>query len=292
MNCPSCGAEASGKFCSSCGGPLSTETCSSCGAPAPPGGKFCTSCGSAIGGTGARARAAGGQGKGGSGPGRRGQGEPQELGARDPGARQASLPGGRNPAWWAAGALLILVIVALGYPVLSRSSANGLPGGGSQGIPGMGGGEAGGGPVDITTMPLDEQATILFNRVMTSNSAGDSADVAFFLPKALIIHEQLDPTDPDGLYHYALLLMVGEDFSGALAKAREGLAEVPDYLLLLAVGGEASAALGDTLAAGDYYAHFLDVYDVEMGLMRFGYEHHQAILPAYREEAAAFLGRG
>jgi tetratricopeptide (TPR) repeat protein len=150
----------------------------------------------------------------------------------------------------------------------------------------------GSGITDLTTMPLEEQATVLFNRVMISNSAGDTDDVAFFLPKALVIHEQLAPTDPDGIYHYALLLMVDDDFEGALAKALEGLEEVPDYLLLLAIAGEASAAVGDSAAARDFYSHLLEVYDVEMDLMRFGYDHHQPILPVYREAAAEFLGGG
>ena len=192
--------------------------------------------------------------------------------------------------WWGAGGLLVLVILAVGYPVLSRSSGGASPAGGGE-VPGMGGLPSTSGITDLTTMPLEEQATVLFNRVMMSNSAGNTDDVAFFLPKALVIHEQLDPLDPDGLYHYALLLMVGDDPEGALAKALRGLEEVPDYLLLLAIAGEASAALGDTAAAQDFYSHFLEVYDVEMELMRFGYDHHQQILPVYREEAAIFLGR-
>jgi tetratricopeptide (TPR) repeat protein len=141
-------------------------------------------------------------------------------------------------------------------------------------------------------MSLEEQGTVLFNRVMRSNSAGDTADVTFFLPKALVIYEQLNPSDSDGLYHYALLHQVGGDHQAAIAKAQEGLAQVPDYLLLLAVAAEASAALGDESGARELYGHFLDVYDTEMGLMRPGYEHHQAIFPAYREAAQTFLNPG
>jgi tetratricopeptide (TPR) repeat protein len=141
-------------------------------------------------------------------------------------------------------------------------------------------------------MPVDSQATVLFNRVMTSSSIGDTADVEFFLPKALLIHEQLNPTDPDGLYHFALLHQVGGDYDAALAKAREGLAEVPDYLLLLAVAAESLAALGDEEAAGELYGRYLEVYDAEMALMRPGYEHHQPIFPAYRAQAQEFLNRG
>ena len=192
-------------------------------------------------------------------------------------------------AWWIAGALLVVVLFALGYPVLTRSNGTG---GGGAAPTGMGGTTGGGGAVDLTTMPLQEQGTILFNRVMTSSSAGDTADVASFLPKALFIYEQLNPTDADGIYHYALLHQVGGDFEAALAKAREGLAQSPDYLLLLAVAADASAGLGDGTGAREFYSHFLDVYDTEMLLMRPGYEHHQPILPAYRDEAQAFLNSG
>jgi len=197
--------------------------------------------------------------------------------------------GNSNLAWWVAGALLVVVLVALGYPILTRGG--GAPSGGFS-SDGMEGATGEGGLVDLTSMSLDEQGTRLFNRVMSSNSTGDTADVAFFLPKALIIYEQLAPTDPDGLYHYALLYQVGGDFEAALAKAEEGLAEVPDYLLLLAVAAESSAALGDSVQAREFYSRLLDTYDTELELMRPGYEHHMAILPTYREEARAFLNSG
>jgi tetratricopeptide (TPR) repeat protein len=141
-------------------------------------------------------------------------------------------------------------------------------------------------------MSMEEQATILFNRVMASNSAGDSADVEFFQPKALVILEQLNPSDPDGIYHFALIHQVGGDYEAALAKAQEGLAQVPDYLLLLAVAAEASANLGDEEGAIQFYRHFLDVYETEMELMRPGYEHHQPIFPVYKSQAEEFLNRG
>jgi tetratricopeptide (TPR) repeat protein len=156
--------------------------------------------------------------------------------------------------------------------------------------------------VDLTTMTIQEQAQILFNRVMGSSSAGDTADVAFFLPKALVIHEELNPTDPDGLYHYALLHQVGGSFQASLEKAQEGLAEIPNYLLLLAVAAEASIGLGDEEAARGFYTHFLEVYeeemalvdvfDAEMALVRPGYEHHMQIFPAYRAQAEVYLGGG
>jgi tetratricopeptide (TPR) repeat protein len=189
-------------------------------------------------------------------------------------------------AWWVAGALLVVVMVVLGYPILSGSSSSG-----PQGLPSGEEPPTESGAVDLTTMPLAEQATRLFNRVMTSNSTGDTADVAFFLPKAITIYEQVAPTDPDGLYHFTLLHLVGGDFAAALAKAQEGLAQIPDYLLLLAAGAEASLGLGDEETARAYYSRFLEVYDTEMGMARAGYDHHQRILPTYREDARAYLGR-
>ncbi len=269
MKCPSCGAGASGNFCASCGNPLEVEKCGSCGAVVPSGTRFCTGCGTGLSG---RARPRGS----GSAP-------------TPPQGAPPSSNGNSNLAWWVAGVLLVVVLIALGYPVLNRGNG---PAGGGTAPPGMGGSTGEAGAVDLATMTLEEQGTVLFNRVMSSSSAGDTADVAFFLPKALVIYEQLGPTDPDGLYHYALLYQVGEDFDSALAKAKEGLDKVPDYLLLLAVAGQASEGLGDEAGAREFYSQFLEVYDAEMALLRPGYEHHQPIFPVYRDEAQAFLNRG
>jgi len=278
MKCPSCGAEASGKFCSSCGGPLKVKKCSSCGASASPGTKFCTSCGKPLSAGGKRAAGKGGGGAGASASGRN---------------RQEPVPAGNSTmAWWVAGGLLVVTLVALGYPVLTGNASPGGGIGGGGAPPGMGGSGGGGSAVDLTTMSLDQQGTILFNRVMTSSTNGDVADVEFFLPKALVIYEQINPTDSDGLYHYALLHMVGNDYEAALAKVQEGLAQLPDYVLLLGVGGEASIGFGDPEAARDFYTHLLEVYDTELGMSRIGYDHHQPMFPAYRTAAEAFLNQG
>jgi len=245
------------------------------------GSKFCTSCGKPL--------APGGR----KSPGARGARKAKSAATGGSGtpSGDATPAGNATLAWWVAGALLVVALVALGYPVLSRNTTSPTGTGGGA-PPGMGGAGGGASAVDLTTMSLEEQGTILFNRVMRSSSGGDQADVDFFLPKALIIYEEINPTDPDGLYHYALLYMVGEDYAAALEKAREGLAQVPDYVLLLGVGAEAAAAMGDSTTARDMYTHLLDVYDTELGMTRAGYEHHQPMFQAYKSAAEAFLSEG
>jgi tetratricopeptide (TPR) repeat protein len=192
--------------------------------------------------------------------------------------------------WWVAGALLVVTVVALGYPVLIRGVGDGPAGPAAP--PGMGEGSGGAPPVDLTTMTLEEQGTLLFNRVMTSSSNGDVADVEFFQPKAIVIYEQIDPQDSDGLYHFSLLHLTGGQLEEALAKAEQGLAGEPDYILLLGAAAEAAAGMGDVEKARRYYTHLLEVYDTELGMIRPGYEHHQPMFPAYREAARAFLEQG
>jgi hypothetical protein len=183
---------------------------------------------------------------------------------------------------------MVIVVFQLGYPALRRNAGVGVPERGSS-MP-SGGAEAT--SVDLSVMPLEEQALTLFDRVMRSASVGDTADVSFFLPKALVVHEQLAPEDADGIFHFTLLHLAGNDHRGALEKAREGLERVPEHLLLLAAAGEAAAALGDTAAATEYYGRYVESYETEMGRVRSGYEHHQPLFPIYLQEARAFLGQG
>lgn len=49
MTCPTCGADASGKFCSNCAAALSGATCRVCSAPLAPGARFCHLCGTPLG---------------------------------------------------------------------------------------------------------------------------------------------------------------------------------------------------------------------------------------------------
>lgn len=51
MKCPTCGADATGKFCHNCGSPLGKRACSKCGAALTGTAKFCHACGAPAAGT-------------------------------------------------------------------------------------------------------------------------------------------------------------------------------------------------------------------------------------------------
>ncbi len=259
MKCSNCGAEAEGNFCSSCGAPLKGRACPECGATVAPGDRFCTRCGTAV-APGAAVEAAPGD-------------DEEEL----------ATAGGSNLGWWVAGVILVVAAVALGYPALTRNTSSAPAGAGAGPM-----GEA----VDLSSMSLEEQATRLFNRVMTSASAGDTADVAFFLPKAIVIYEQLEGLDADGLFHFTLLYLTGGQYDSALAKAREGLEANPDHILLLDAAAEAALGTGDTATAREYFSRLLEVYDTEMTRTRPGYVDHQRLFPEYRSRAEAYLQGG
>jgi hypothetical protein len=53
MKCPTCGADATGKFCHNCGSLLGKRTCAQCSAALARGAKFCHACGAPTGGPGA-----------------------------------------------------------------------------------------------------------------------------------------------------------------------------------------------------------------------------------------------
>jgi hypothetical protein len=102
MKCPSCGANASGKFCSACGARLGAAACAACAAALSAGAKFCHSCGA-------------------------------PAGAPAPGLRPT--PASSLTPWLVAGAavvaLLVVLAVVLLWPGRPAPAAEGPPGGGA-----------------------------------------------------------------------------------------------------------------------------------------------------------------
>ncbi|HEX7049307.1 MAG TPA: zinc ribbon domain-containing protein [Longimicrobiales bacterium] len=194
-----------------------------------------------------------------------------------------------SAGWYVAAATLVALVVVLLVP------PSGSPAGTSGGIaltPIAGATAAGapGRPPPLTGTPR-EQADRLFNRIMEASAQGDSAQVTFFLPMAVEAYRRVGELDPDGLYHLSVLEFTAGDATGARATAERMLAESPDHLLGLGAAARAALAAGDRDAARRYYEHLLAVYDAQRATSTAEYLDHARILPEYRAEAEAFLGR-
>jgi hypothetical protein len=267
MKCPNCGTESSGRFCPTCGASLRASKCASCGANLVPGARFCTRCGAEAGAAAGTVRPVG-----------------HEGGDAEAGSGSTNLP------WYIAGAVLTALIIILVLPMI-RDDGSGdavrTPLGGVGGIPGA---VAPGTPPPLTGTPR-EQADRLFNRIMAAREAGDMASAQMFVPMATQAYLSAQPLDDDGLYHLALVHIVGGSYDAARATAEQTLARSPNHLLALAAAGEAAAESGDSAAARDYYARFLDAYDSEIARALPEYQDHAGIFPEYQAAARRATGR-
>lgn len=268
QSCPQCGKPAAGNFCQSCGAALGGRFCNKCGAKLAAGVTFCNQCG---------AKAAAGRGGAAAG-------EPTRREA------VAAAVGGGNAPWWIAGVAMFGLILVVGWSMV-RPQEQGAPGGG------MTGGAAGGsvdpnspGTTDISQMSPREAADRLFDRVMRTISAGDTAGALGFQPMAVQAYELVGDLDLDGMFHMALLQQLS-DPAAALATAKKMLEAEPDHILGLGMAGEASAAMGEQAAAREHYEHLLRAYDVEFARNLVEYDAHRNLMTQFKATAEAYLGR-
>lgn len=267
-SCPSCGTKSSGKFCSQCGTSLETQVCASCGNQIPEGGRFCNMCGTPVAAAGApkpkKAKAAA---------------VPPESTAGDM---------SRNLPWFVAGAAVLgLVAVAL-IPQLTSDGEEPLV----VSSPPAAAPATGGDPsaIDLSSMTPREAADRLFNRVMQSVSAGDTAQARSFAPMAISAYGMVTDLDLDGLYHVALIQLVNGQPAEALATSNTILESAPQHLFGLFTAAEAQQALGNQEAAEELYRRFLAAYDTEIGTNRPEYSDHAAVLPGMRQQALQVVG--
>lgn len=288
--CPACGAHASGNFCHQCGAALGSRFCNQCGAPVSATAAFCNQCGAkAPGAATAPSRPVAGQpqrgggGKGGGASRRRQEGKPAPDATRA--AIAAEGLGGAHAPWWIAGVVLFGVILVVGWSMV-RPEGPSVP-------PGMGGGSVdpnAPGTTDISQMSPREAADRLFDRIMRTVSAGDTAGALGFAPMAIQAFQVAEPLDLDGLFHLAMVQQLS-DPEGALATARRMLEAEPNHILGLGVAGEASATLGDEAAARDFFSRLLQAYDGEFARTLPEYEGHRNVMGQFRATAQAWLAR-
>lgn len=248
MTCPACGASASGRFCAECGTSLGGAPCADCGAILSAGAKFCHRCGSAVGQRASRARV--------------------ERGVA------GALP-------WAVAAIALLALVAL---VAGQRIARARPPAQSPGAVGdatdgsiAGSDDASRAPApapDISNLSPQQRAERLFNRIMTSFEAGDTARVQFFAPMAVQAYQQLPAMTADDRYHLGRIGAVTGVAQLASAQADTILRGQPNHLLGLVLAAQAARMRGDETAARAFDARLLAAQASELRKQLPDYEQH------------------
>ncbi|MQA90228.1 MAG: hypothetical protein GEU90_08335 [Gemmatimonas sp.] len=144
---------------------------------------------------------------------------------------------------------------------------------------------SGANPPDLSTMTPEQAAGNLYDRVMRTLSAGDTAQAMSFVPMAISAYGMVGELDNDGLYHLAVLELVSNDPAAARETAGEILAREPNHLFGLITAGQAENMLGNSEEAASLYSQFLESYDSEIALERAEYAEHEPALPDMRAEA-------
>lgn len=251
--CPACGAATAGRFCSQCGASVEAPVkCAECGNELPAGGRYCNACGAPTPATAAA------------------------LAAAPPPRSQPVVP------WVIAGAAVTALVAAL----VLRGGGEETP---APEAP-FANGAAAGDPsaVDLSSMTPRQAADRLYERVMTSAEAGDSAQARQFLPMALQAYSMVPPqeVDADARYHLGVLHLFNGDAASARAQADTILSAAPTHLFGLYNAAQAERASGNVEAARGLYERFLAAYDAEVAKSLPEYQAHQPVLDVMRQDAS------
>lgn len=212
--CPSCGADASGKFCANCGAPLEGAACRACRASLTPGAKFCHRCGTPAGAT------------------------------PPPSAERPSGVGTALP--WAVAAIALLALIALAAAQrFGRAPETGGTLTSPMGAPIAGSGRA----PDISSLSPAERAERLYDRIMGAAERGRVDSVRFFMPMAMQAYEALGSLTVDQRYDLGRLAEVAGDARVATAQADTILGAQSQHLLGLVLASRAARLRGDERAS-------------------------------------------
>ena len=235
--CPSCAASVRGRFCPRCGTLAREMPCAVCGAVVAPGERFCGDCGVPVG---APAGAAPGAG-----------------GGMVPLAREEWRP---STGWKVGvGALVALLLVTL-YLRFGGERPPATPPGSAAPA-----GAAPGGPsASVLSMPPQQQADALFDRVMRLSEEGKRDSVQFFAPMAMSVYERLQPLDHDQRFDLGTIALAAGDTRMARAQADTILRADADHLLGLALLSRTARAAGAAADAERADARFRQAADGEL----------------------------
>jgi tetratricopeptide (TPR) repeat protein len=253
QTCPSCAAEASGRFCPQCGVALDA-TCRECQNPLPAGARFCNQCGVTV------------------------SAQPAAAAA----GKQSVLP-------WAVAGLAIVALAGVvivprvtADPARNAAAAAALvqqPGGTAPA------GQMDPSSVDLASMTPLQRADALFNRVMTGMSGGDTTRIGFFTDMAIQAYGMVPERNADLHYHLGELYRVKGDLDAARAQADTILAADPQHLFGLFGAANVEHTRGNTAEARALFQRFLDGYAAQVARNLPEYQEHQQGLPSMRAEA-------
>lgn len=254
QTCPSCAAEASGRFCPQCGVAIDA-TCRECKNPLPAGARFCNECGVNI------------------------AAQPVAAAA----GKQAVLP-------WAVAGLAIVALAGVvivprvtADPAQNAAAAAALvqqPGGA-----GAGTGALDASSVDLASMTPLQRADRLFNRVMEGMSGGDTTRIGFFTDMAIQAYGMVPERNADLHYHLGELYRLKGDLDAARAQADTILASDPQHLFGLFGAANVEYTRENTAEARVLFQRFLDGYAAQVARNLPEYQEHQQGLPSMRAEA-------
>lgn len=246
VTCPSCGAQAAGKFCRSCGASLGGQACGRCGGALAPQARFCAQCGQS--------------------------------------AASPVTGGNARLVWFLIGAAVTTVLGGSAW-ALSRGSGPPPAEVASTAVAPFAAGGAGGTPPDISNMSPRERFDRLFDRVMRAAESGDEATVTNFSPMALQAYTMLDTVDADARYHAALIRLHTGDVDGAGLLADSILKSTPGHLFGYIVQGTIARFKKDNAGLSRSYAAFLSHYDAEVKAARPEYQQHKPSLDEFHRAA-------
>ncbi len=127
-----------------------------------------------------------------------------------------------------------------------------------------------------------EAADRLFNRIMTAEENGDSAQAKQFAPMALQAYQLVPQLDADAHYHLGLINLV----VGNLDEVRKQIDVLkqtsPNHLLAMALALTVAKRTGDDAAASDIRAKFATAYESEIASGKPEYEAHRVTIDKIR----------
>jgi hypothetical protein len=261
--CPACSSPVSGRFCSQCGAQVAkSAACSECSAALQPGARFCNACGAAAS---AASR------------------------SKTPAAKAAPAgkSGGSSPAPWIVAAVAVVALLGVVLVPRFRDQAPAAPA--AAFAPAMAGPASGPQGIDLASMTPQERADRLFDRIMRTVSAGDTAQARSFIPMALDAYAMLPQLDADARYHLGVLHLLNDDPAAARARADEILAADANHLFGLFTAAQAADRAGNRAEATQLFQRFLDNYPTEITRELAEYAAHSAAIPEMRAEAQTFV---